>query len=93
MSDDQALPLGGRSQFLQNVFVGETVKTVTADTFVEELSGQRKALRQFRKAAVERRIKAGDLGNLRKAGCDQLHDFDFGGQVQGSQRNQIAEVG
>ena len=73
------------------IFVGQAVKAVSSNAGFGEATRQSKGLRDLWLAAVKRRIKAGDLRNMRSGVKDCADRGQVVGLMQRRQRLQLCQ--
>src|SRR5262249_13659756 len=74
-----------------DIFIRQAVKAVAPDAFVVERTGQRKAVRELRVAAMEGRVEAGDLRQVGMALAQYPDRREIAGLVQWRQRNKTLQ--
>src|SRR5437016_2459797 len=88
--DDLSFPI--LFERAHDIFIGESMKSITPDSLFPKLAGQWKAAGHFRDTAMKRSIEA---GNLRQIGSPFLDGFDqlyFARKMQRGQRNQALQI-
>ncbi len=76
----------------RDVFVGQAVEAVTAYAGVVKAAGQAEHLGEFRLGAVERRVEAGHLGDLRRRLGDGADRREVVRLVERGQRDQFGQL-
>ena len=82
-----------RLQAIGDIFVGEAVEAVAANALRVETFRQGEVIGNRAMTAVESRIEAGDLRQLRKARAERLHGGEIVRLMQRRQRDVALELG